>query len=396
MPYISERGRSMPASPIRKLVPCAEAAKRRGIEVIHLNIGQPDMHTPKPALAAVQQARIEVLAYSQSEGPLRFREKWAAYYQKIGCDIHADQIVATTGGSEALCLAFGAIMDAGDEVIVPEPLYANYNGFANSSNVRIVPVISALESGFALPDISDFERLISARTRAVLICNPSNPTGYLYTRAELEKLADLALKHDLFLIADEVYREFVYDGRAQHSLLSFAGLDDCAIVVDSLSKRYSMCGARVGCVVSRNAALRDAITRFAQARLSPPALGLLVGEAALDTPQSYFDEVVAAYEHRRNVLVESLNAVEGVYTPKPSGAFYCVARLPVDDADQFTQWLLEDFSLDGKTVMLAPASGFYTEPECGRDQVRIAYVRKAEILCEAVRILDAALKAYNS
>ncbi len=385
----------MPASPIRKLVPYAEAAKRRGIEVIHLNIGQPDVHTPRQALEAVQQAHIEVLAYSQSEGPLRFREKWAAYYRRMGCDIHADQIIVTTGGSEALYFTFAVLMDAGDEVIVLEPFYANYNGFAASSNARIVPVVSSIESGFALPDIADFERLISARTRAILICNPSNPTGYLYSREELEKLEDLVLRRDLFLIADEAYREFAYDGRTQHSILSFAALGDHAVVVDSLSKRYSLCGARVGCVVSRHAAFRDAMRRFVQARLSPPTLGLLAGEAALDTPQSYFDSVTAAYEGRRNALVESLNAIEGVYTPVPSGAFYCVVQLPVA-ADGFAQWLLEDFSLDGKTLMLAPAAGFYTEPECGRDQVRIAYVRKVEILREAVRILDAALKAYNS
>lgn len=396
MPKLSDKGRKMPASPIRKLVPYAEAAKRRGIEVIHLNIGQPDIHTPKQALEAVRQQQLEVLAYSRSEGPLEFRQKWAAYYQGLGYDIHADQIVITTGGSEALRFTFGSIMDGGDEVIIPEPFYANYNGFAASSNVKIVPVVSTIDTGFALPQIGDFESCISDKTRAILICNPANPTGYLYAREELEKLRDLALKYDLFLIADEVYREFVYEGRQHYSILGFEALHAHAIVVDSMSKRYSMCGARLGCVVSRNATLMDAVTRFAQARLSPPTLALLAGQAALDTPKDYFEAVIAEYDDRRNALVSSLNAIEGVYAPKPSGAFYCVAELPVEDTDNFAQWLLEDFSLDGKTLMLAPASGFYTRPEHGKRQVRIAYVLNGESLREAMRILKAALAQYRA
>ena len=384
----------MPESPIRKLVPYADEARSKGVRVIHLNIGQPDIATPPQVEEAIHKVHIPVLEYSHSAGLVELRKGFADYYRKRGLAVEDRDVLVTTGGSEALLFVFGSIMDQGDEVIIPEPFYANYNGFATNAGVTVVPVNSSIAKGFALPPVQDFEKLITPKTKAILICNPGNPTGYLYTRTELEALRDLALKHDLFIIADEVYREFVYDGKKHISVLELAGLDQHAIVVDSVSKRYSMCGARIGMVVSRNQELMATVLKFAQARLSPPTYAQLASLAALDTPDSYFEEVIHEYDRRRNVLVEGLNAIPGVFCPMPSGAFYCVAELPVYDADAFCAWILREFSLDGETVMMAPASGFYSKPALGRSQVRLAYVLKEEELKKAVKILDAALKAY--
>ena len=337
----------MPASPIRKLVPYAEAAKKRGTKVIHLNIGQPDIKTPKLAMDAVKNADIEVLAYSRTEGSEAYREKIAAYYAKHEIMVDASQIIVTTGGSEALSFTMGAILDAGDEIIIPEPFYANYNGFAQANGVTVVPIASSITSNFSLPPIAEFEEKITSRTKAILICNPGNPTGYLYTQKEVRQLTELAKKHDLFLVADEVYREFAYDGKQHYSILSEPNMEQHAIVVDSVSKRYSMCGARIGCVVSRNTLVMEAVLKFAQARLSPPTLAQIASEAALDTPQSYFDEVKKEYVARRDILVYELEKIEGVKIARPSGAFYCVAELPITDADDFAQWLLEHFEVEG-------------------------------------------------
>ena len=384
----------MPESPIRKLVPYADEARAKGVRVIHLNIGQPDIATPPQVEEAIHKVHIPVLEYSHSAGLVELRKGFADYYRKRGLAVEDRDVLVTTGGSEALLFVFGSIMDQGDEVIIPEPFYANYNGFATNAGVEVVPVNSSIAKGFALPPVQDFEKLITPKTKAILICNPGNPTGYLYTREELEALRDLALKHDLFIIADEVYREFAYDGKKHISVLELEGLDQHAIVVDSVSKRYSMCGARIGMVVSRNHELMATVLKFAQARLSPPTYAQLASLAALETPDSYFDEVIHEYDRRRNVLVEGLNAIPGVFCPKPSGAFYCVAELPVYDADAFCAWILREFSLEGETVMMAPASGFYSKPALGRSQVRLAYVLKEEELKKAVRILEAALKAY--
>lgn len=386
----------MPASPIRKLVPYAEAAKRRGIRVIHLNIGQPDIKTPKVALDAVRNHTIEVLAYSMTEGSLAYREKLAAYYAGKDIRVGAGDILVTTGGSEALSFAMGTVMDAGDEIIIPEPFYANYNGFATASGVKVVPIPSSIDTNFALPPIADFEKLITPRTKAILICNPGNPTGYLYSEAEIGQLAELVKKHDLFLIADEVYREFTYDGKRHHSILERGDLDQHAILVDSVSKRYSMCGARIGCLVSRNPQVMQTALKFAQARLSPPTFAQLASEAALETPQSYFDEVIREYVSRRNVLVEALQGLKGVKVARPQGAFYCVVELPVGDADAFAQWLLEEFQQDGETVMVAPAAGFYSSPGLGKNQIRIAYVLEKDQLVRAVELLGIALEQYNA
>ena len=394
MPTISEKGRLMPESPIRKLVPFAEDAKKRGIDVIHLNIGQPDIKTPGQALAAVRNNTLEVLEYSRTEGTETYREKLAKYYLGRGIKIGAADIVVSTGGSEALAFALGSIADPGDEIIVPEPFYANYNGFATVNGIRVIPVASGFSSNFALPPISAFEERISRRTRAILICNPGNPTGYLYSEEEIRQLATLARKHDLFLIADEVYREFAYEGRPHFSVLQLEDMESHAIMVDSVSKRYSMCGARIGCLVSRNPELIRTVIKFAQARLSPPTFALIASEAALDTPQSYFDEVLEEYQSRRDLLVEGLNHIPGVQVAKPQGAFYCMAALPVEDADHFARWLLESFSFEGTTVMLAPAAGFYATPGLGTNEVRIAYVLNKERLNKAIRVLDAALKSY--
>ncbi|MEH6407288.1 MAG: pyridoxal phosphate-dependent aminotransferase, partial [Leeuwenhoekiella sp.] len=383
MPQLSQKGLQMPESPIRKLVPFAEAAEARGIQIYQLNIGQPDIKTPQIALDAVKNADIEVLSYSHSAGFPSYRKKLAAYYTKQGIEVTQDEIIISTGGSEALLFAMGSVTDPGDEIIIPEPFYANYNGFATSSGVNVVPVISSIETGFALPPISDFEKLISSKTKAIVICNPGNPTGYLYSLEEIKQLAQLVKKHDLFLIADEVYREFAYDGAKHHSILQERDIDENAIMIDSVSKRFSMCGARIGCLVSRNKALMATAMKFAQARLSPPTFAQIASEAALETPQSYFDEVIEEYVDRRDTLVAGLNEIPGVKVSVPKGAFYCIAELPIKDAEDFARWLLEDFNVNGKTVMVAPAAGFYSTPGMGLNQVRIAYVLKKEDLQEA-------------
>ena len=395
MPTISIKGATMPESPIRKLVPYAENAKKRGIEVFHLNIGQPDIKTPKVALDAVKNNTVEVLAYSRSEGSEEYRKKIANYYTKRNIPVTSDEIIVTTGGSEALLFAMGSITDPGDEIIIPEPFYANYLGFSTASGVKIVPVISKIEDNFSLPPMEEFEKLISSKTKAILICNPNNPTGYLYSKEEIQKLAEIVKKHDLFLIADEVYREFIYDNEEYQSVLSGFGLDEHAIIIDSVSKRYSMCGARIGCLVSKNKDVISTVLKFAQARLSPPTFEQIASEAALETPQSYFDEVIVEYKARRDILIAEMNKIEGVKVATPKGAFYCVAELPVDDADKFAQWLLEDFKLDNQTVMVAPAAGFYSTKGFGTKQVRIAYVLKKEDLVRSVEILKAAIKKYN-
>ncbi|MBP8066528.1 MAG: pyridoxal phosphate-dependent aminotransferase [Flavobacterium sp.] len=395
MPKVSNKGQQMPESPIRKLVPYSEMAKKKGHKVYHLNIGQPDIKTPEVALNAVKNANIEVLEYSHSAGFESYRTKLAAYYQKHGLPINTADIIITTGGSEALLFAMGSTMDQGDEIIIPEPFYANYNGFSTASGVKVVPVISGIETGFALPPISDFEKLITPKTKAILICNPGNPTGYLYSKEEILQLAELVKKHDLFLIADEVYREFAYDGYTHHSVMNVPGLEEHAIMIDSVSKRYSMCGARIGCIVSKNKEVMATAMKFAQARLSPPTYAQIASEAALDTPQSYFDDVITEYKDRRDTLIAELNKIEGVTVATPKGAFYCIAKLPVKNADDFAQWLLEEYDFNGETVMVAPAAGFYSTPGVGLDEVRIAYVLKKEDLIKSVQILKEALKAYN-
>ncbi len=394
MPSISTKGQLMPESPIRKLVPFAEDAKKRGIDVIHLNIGQPDIKTPEIALDAVRNHKIEVLAYSRTEGSETYRSKLAAYYAKQGIKVEAQDIIVTTGGSEALSFTMGTIADPGDEIIIPEPFYANYNGFATAMGLRVVPVVSGIERNFALPPIEDFEIHIGPRTRAILICNPGNPTGYLYSKEEIEKLANLVRKHDLFLVADEVYREFTYDNREHFSILNEDGLENQGIVVDSVSKRYSMCGARVGCMISRNKEVIKTALKFAQARLSPPTLAQIASEAALDTPQEYFDAVIEEYVERRDILIEELEKIPDVVVAKPQGAFYCMAELPVEDADHFAQWLLEHFEDKGQTVMVAPAAGFYATPGLGKNQIRIAYVLEKDKLKRAVALLEKALIQY--
>lgn len=394
MPNISHKGQSMPESPIRKLVPYAEAAKKRGLKVFHLNIGQPDIKTPQVALDAVKNNNIEVLAYSRSEGSDAYREKLANFYSKQNINVSANEIIITTGGSEALIITIGSIADPGDEIIIPEPFYANYSGFSTLNGVKVIPVNSSIDDGFALPPIADFEKLITAKTKGILICNPGNPTGYIYTKQEIQQLKALVLKYDIYLIADEVYREFVYDGLEFYSIMTETGLDQNAIMIDSVSKRYSMCGARIGCIITRNKELLATALKFAQARLSPPTYAQIASEAALETPQDYFDAVKAEYVNRRNILIAALRKVDGVKVSMPKGAFYCIAQLPVKDSDHFAQWLLEDFNLNGETVMVAPASGFYSTKGLGKNQVRIAYVLKKEDLLSAVKILEAALKVY--
>lgn len=396
MPKISVKGTAMPQSPIRKLVPFAEDAKKRGVHVFHLNIGQPDIKTPQVALDAIKNNTIDVLAYSRSEGSEEYRTKIANYYKAHNVTINHNNVIVTTGGSEALLFTFGSIMDQGDEVIIPEPFYANYNGFSTASGVNVVPVMSSIDNGFALPPIEEFEKLITEKTKAILICNPGNPTGYLYSKEEIKKLAAIVKKHDLFLIADEVYREFAYDGLTHHSILAEEGLDENAIVIDSVSKRYSMCGARIGCIVSRNKTFMDTALKFAQARLSPPTYAQIASEAALDTPQSYFDNVIEEYTSRRNTLINELKKIDGVKVATPKGAFYCIAELPINNADNFAQWLLEKFDLNGKTIMVAPAAGFYSTPGVGLNQIRIAYVLKEEDLITAATILKNALAEYKS
>ncbi|MCV6631479.1 MAG: pyridoxal phosphate-dependent aminotransferase [Flavobacteriaceae bacterium] len=395
MPKISAKGNAMPQSPIRKLVPFAEAAKKTGKKVYHLNIGQPDIPTPQLALDAVKNNDIKVLAYSRSEGSETYREKLAAYYNQHQIPVQASDIVVSTGGSEALLFAMGSIADPGDEIIIPEPFYANYNGFSTASGVKVVPVVSKIENNFALPPIAEFESLISDKTKAILICNPGNPTGYLYTKKEIEQLCNLAKKHNIFLVADEVYREFTYDGVKHHSILSEVGMEDYAIVIDSVSKRYSMCGARVGCLVSKNKEVIDTVLKFAQARLSPPTYAQLASEAALDTPQSYFEEVIEEYNDRRLTLINALKEIPNIEVAEPKGAFYCIAALPVKNAENFAQWLLESFSFNNETVMVAPAAGFYASSDMGKNQIRIAYVLNKEDLLKAVQIIKQALATYT-
>lgn len=396
MPKVSLKGQQMPESPIRKLVPYAEAAKKKGHKVYHLNIGQPDIKTPEVALEAIKNNTIKILEYSHSAGFESYRNKLAASYTSHGVNVNPADIIITTGGSEALLFAMGSTMDAGDEIIIPEPFYANYNGFSTASGVKVVPVISTIDEGFALPPIADFEKLITPKTKAILICNPGNPTGYLYTQEEIQQLAELVKKHDLFLIADEVYREFTYDGDKHYSVMNVPGIEQNAIMIDSVSKRYSMCGARIGCIVSKNKEVMATAMKFAQARLSPPTFEQIASEAALETPQSYFDEVIGEYKERRNTLISELEKIEGVKVATPKGAFYCIAKLPIDNADKFAQWLLESFDLNGETVMVAPAAGFYSTPGVGLDEIRIAYVLKKEDLIRSVEILKEAIKQYNS
>ena len=396
MPKVSNKGNQMPESPIRKLVPYADIAKKKGNKVYHLNIGQPDIKSPEVAMNSIKNLDIKVLEYSHSAGFESYRTKLSEYYKKTGLPIDVAEIIITTGGSEALLFAMGSTMDFGDELIIPEPFYANYIGFSTASGVKVVPVISTIETGFALPPIADFEKLITPKTKAILICNPGNPTGYLYSKEEMTQLAELVKKHDLFLIADEVYREFTYDGDVHYSVMNIPGLEENAIMIDSVSKRYSMCGARIGCIVSKNEELMATAMKFAQARLSPPTFAQIASEAALDTPQSYFDEVITEYRDRRDTLVEELNKIEGVKVSKPKGAFYCIAQLPIDNADTFAQWMLESYDLNKETVMVAPAAGFYSTPGVGLNEVRIAYVLKKSDLIRSVEILKDAISVYNS
>jgi aspartate aminotransferase len=393
MLQISQRGQAMPASPIRKLVPYAEAAKRKGIKVYHLNIGQPDIETPKPVLDAVRHSDFKVLEYSHSAGNESYRRKLVSYYESVGIHVDHNQIIVTTGGSEAIQFGFMACLDAGDEVIIPEPFYANYNGFAVAAGVKVVPVTSFIETGFALPPIAEFEKKITPRTKAIVICNPNNPTGYLYSEAEMQQLKELILKHNLFLFSDEAYREFCYEGK-QISAMHLTGVDENVVIMDTISKRYSACGGRIGAFITKNKALLDAVMKFAQARLSPPSFAQIAGEAAIDLPADYFDTTKAEYKSRRDLLVKRLNAMEGVFCPNPGGAFYAIARLPIDDADKFCQWLLESYSHNGGTVMLAPATGFYGTPGLGKDEVRLAYVLNLQEIDEAMNCLENALKAY--
>lgn len=394
MPGISNKGKMMPESPIRKLVPFAEAAKKRGVKVYHLNIGQPDIKTPEVAMDAIHNYGEKVVEYSHSAGHQQYREKLADYYKKNDIHIEADDIIVTAGASEAILFAIQSIMDEGDEIIIPEPFYANYNGFATNAGVIVKPIFSDIKDGFALPPIAEFEKAISDKTKAIIVCNPNNPTGYLYSLEELEVLKEIAIKHDLYLIADEVYREFVYDGEKHHSVMNLEGLDQHSILIDSVSKRYSACGFRIGCMISKNKELMATAMKFAQARLSPPSFGQVAAEAALETPQSYFDEVVEEYIARRNVVVDSLNKIDGAFCPNPKGAFYVVAQLPIDDSDRFCQWLLEDFNFENQTVMFAPASGFYSTEGLGKDEIRISYVLNTEDLKNSMIVLDEALKVY--
>ncbi|MBS1615783.1 MAG: pyridoxal phosphate-dependent aminotransferase [Bacteroidetes bacterium] len=396
MPVISHRGAHMPPSPIRKLVPYADAAKQRGIQVYHLNIGQPDIETPKAILDAVRHADIQVLEYSHSAGFESYRRKLVEYYSRNGIAINHNQIIVTTGGSEAIAFGIQSCLDPGDEIIIPEPFYANYNGFSTAAGVRVVPIPSQIENGFALPPIEAFEQAVTTRTKAILICNPNNPTGYLYSREELELLRAICLKHDLFLFSDEAYREFCYDGRRHISALSLDGLEEHAILMDTISKRYSACGGRIGAFVTRNQQVLDTAMKFAQARLSPPSFAQILGEAAVDLPADYFDAVHAEYTARRDVLVQRLNAIPGVFCPNPGGAFYAMAKLPVRDSEAFCQWLLEEFSHEGSTVMMAPAGGFYASAGKGRDEVRLAYVLNEASIHHAMDCLEAALKVYKS
>lgn len=397
MPSISHRAQQMPASPVRKLVPYALQAKQKGIKVYHLNIGQPDIETPETALQAIRNIDLKVLEYALSEGNLEYRTALRDYYHTLGfSDLTTDNFIVTNGGSEALSFAIATLCDDGDEVIIPEPYYANYNGFTSNFNVKVVAVPSTIDSGFALPPIEDFEKKITDKTRAIIICNPGNPTGYLYTREELQKLAEIAVKHDIAIISDEVYREYVYDGKQQISILEFPELKEHAVVIDSESKRYSMCGARIGCMVTRSKEIHDTAMLFAQARLSPVLLGQIAATAAHRNDANYILNVREEYTRRRNLLVDLLNGIPGVICPKPKGAFYCVAELPVDDSEKFAQWLLQKYENKKETVMVAPAGGFYSNPELGKKQVRIAYVLKEDDLRRSVELLNDALHKYKA
>ncbi len=393
MPQISNKGKKMPASPIRKLVPYAEGAKALGRKVYHLNIGQPDIPTPDVAMDAIRNIDLKVVEYSHSAGFESYRRKLAGYYQGLGMDINHEEIIVTTGGSEALLFAFNSCLDEGDEVIIPEPFYANYNSFAIAAGVTVKPITSTIETGFALPGIEEFEKLITPKTKGIVICNPNNPTGYLYSEQEMLQIGEIAKKHDLFIFSDEVYREFCY-GEKHFSALDLKGLEEHVILTDSVSKRYSECGVRIGALVSKNKTVMATAMKFAQARLSPPTFGQIAGEASLDTPKSYFDGVYKEYIERRDFMIAALNKMEGVVTPTPKGAFYTIAKLPVDDSDKFCQWLLEDFEHKNQTVMMAPAGGFYATPGLGKDEVRIAYVLKKEDLANAMETLAVALKQY--
>jgi aspartate aminotransferase len=390
---ISQRGREMPASPIRKLVPYAEAAKKRGVKVFHLNIGQPDIETPPQILEAVRHANFKVLEYSHSAGNESYRKKLVEYYDRVGIHVNANQIIITTGGSEAILFGMMACLDAGDEIIIPEPFYANYNGFAVEAGVVVKPITSSIETGFALPPIEDFEKAITPKTKAIVICNPNNPTGYLYSKAEMETLKQIILKHHLYLFADEAYREFCYSGE-HTSAMHLTGVDDNIILMDTISKRYSACGGRIGAFVTKNRQVLEATMKFAQARLSPPSYAQILGEAAVDLPANYFDTTKAEYKKRRDTIVKRLNAIPGVFCPNPGGAFYAMASLPIDDADIFCQWLLESFSYSNQTVMLAPASGFYGTPGLGKNEVRLAYVLNTTAITSAMDCLEKALEEY--
>jgi aspartate aminotransferase len=394
MPKISDKGLNMPASPIRKLVPFSDAAKKRGIKVYHLNIGQPDIETPRGALKALQTADIKVLEYSHSAGMLSLRQKLVEYYKRFNIEVKEDEIIVTNGGSEAILFAFNTCLNSSDEVIIPEPFYANYNGFAVTSGVKIKPIISRIDDGFALPPIEEFEKVITPDTKAIMICNPSNPTGYLYSKEELETLAKIVKKHDLFLLSDEVYREFAYDNAEVFSAMQLKDIEQNVILLDSVSKRYSACGARIGMFITKNKEVYNTAMKFAQARLSPPSFGQIFSQAAVDTPAEYFEAVLKEYIARRNVVVEAINSIEGCFCPTPKGAFYAVARLPIKDSDHFCQWLLEEFSYQGQTVMLAPATGFYSNKGKGKDEVRISYCLNVNDMRAAMLCLTEALKVY--
>ncbi|MDG2172332.1 MAG: pyridoxal phosphate-dependent aminotransferase [Flavobacteriaceae bacterium] len=396
MPNISIKGKSMPESPIRKLVPYAEDAKKRGVKVFKLNIGQPDIETPTQAIDAVKNSDIKILAYSRSEGSDNYRSKLAQYYSKKNISVKQNDIIVTSGASEALFFTLGSIMDPGDEIIIPEPFYANYNGFSVANGIKILPITSSIEDNFSLPKISEFKKLITPKTKAILICNPNNPTGYLFSKEEIKKLVEIVKEHDLFLIADEVYREFTYDGYKHYSIMEEESIDQNAIMIDSVSKRYSMCGARIGCVVSKNKELIKTVLKFAQARLSPPTFAQIASLAALETPEKYFDDVIEEYKKRRDVLIKKLREIPGIKVSVPKGAFYCIVELPVDDANDFASWLLKNFSLNNETVMVAPAEGFYSSIDTGKNQIRIAYVLNEKDLISATNIIKEALIQYRN
>ena len=394
MPTISSRGEHMPASPIRKLVPYADDAKRRGVKVYHLNIGQPDIETPPNVMDAIRNIDLKVIEYSHSAGILSYRQKLAEYYKQNQIEISTDEMIVTAGGSEAILFTLLSCLDPGDEIIIPEPFYANYNGFAIAAGVVIKPIESFIEDGFSLPPISSFEKAITPRTKAIMICNPNNPTGYLYSLEELETLKEIIQKYDIFLFSDEVYREFCYDGKKHHSVMNLKGIENNVVLLDSVSKRYSACGVRIGVMISRNKEFMATAMKFAQARLSPPTLGQIAGEAAIDTPDAYMKAVLNEYVQRRDIVVESINKMEGCFCPNPGGAFYATPRLPIDDSDKFCQWLLDSFNYENQTVMLAPATGFYSTPGRGKDEVRISYVLNVDHLKKAMKCLEEGLKVY--